>query len=346
MKTLSFAVAAGFIFCGCSSVVNSTLEPRDHLPKPGQVVSDIPYYLPKGKIIVAGTWNKEARLWDIKITPVIEADPSARYLADRHINILFDDDITISVDPNTGLLQTVNATTTDQSLNAIAGLISTAASALTFGAGLGPLPTGGATEQRMMDEFAEIKKGAFFSAFQVVLDDQGASKEAYVVSPDQETNKLYAKFNVVLSALDNNPGTDADAHSETNFPGILVRRMIPFSVRVTANVYTFDGKSMSPFTSPSQTVMLPDAKHDYCIELTRTPLVANTTKVSLVNGIPQTQQRVRPSIFMGIVGVPKTLLGALAPIPLQIRNDQLNLLNAQDKTLSAEQDIKKSSKPQ
>jgi hypothetical protein len=61
----------------------------------------------------------------------------------------------------------------------------------------------------------------------------------------------------------------------------------------------------------------------------------------LSNGTVSTLQRVRPSIVMGIVGVPQTLLKALAPIPLQIRTDQYNLISTQDKTLAAEADIKK-----
>jgi hypothetical protein len=342
-----FIVAAGFIFCGCGSIVNSVRESKEP-PMTGQVVSGIPYYLPAGKITVTGSWNKDTRLWDIKITPVIEADTSARYLVERHANILFDDDITISVDPNTGLLQTVNATSTDQSVNALAGLIGAAASALTFSAGLGPLPgAGGAVPLRAETEkeFAEIKSNAVFTTFQAVLRyNSGPTSSVYVVSPDLETNRLYAKFTFILSAADYDPSTRVAPNTKTNFPGILVRRLVPYSLTVKASIYNSDANPVGRFQTPPQIVMLPDQRHDYCLELSRAPLVSNTTKITLANGTVQTEQRVRPSVFMGIVGVPKTILSALCPIPLQIRNDQLNLLTAQDKTLAAEQDIKKLNK--
>jgi len=38
--------------------------------------------------------------------------------------------------------------------------------------------------------------------------------------------------------------------------------------------------------------------------------------------------------------VPQTLLKALAPIPLQVKTDQYNLVNTADKTLAAEADVK------
>jgi hypothetical protein len=334
----------GLLVSGCGSIVESVREPRK--PASGQVLSGTAYYLPKGKIKVTGAWNKEQRLWDISITPIIEADPSARYYVNRNVNVMFDDDITVAIDPSTGLLQTVNAASTDRTVDALAGLVSAAASGLTFGAGLGPVATGGAlAQEQQTNEFNQIKGNAFFSTFQTVLDAQGGSQVAYVMSPDPETNRFYAKFLINLVPLDPDPSNEKPTFSPTSVPGILVRRTIPNRVIVTASVYRHTGPPAATFGAPELTVMLPDEKHDYSVKFERAPFVSNTTKVTLVNGISQSQQRIRPSIVMGIVGLPKNILSALAPIPLQIRNDQVNLLTAEEKILTIRANIEKLQTP-
>ena len=47
--------------------------------------------------------------------------------------------------------------------------------------------------------------------------------------------------------------------------------------------------------------------------LDRSPFVKNGTQITLVDGVVQTITR--PSIILGIVGVPKTILEALVPLP-------------------------------
>jgi len=466
--TTTLSAVSLLVACGCGSIVNSVREAPE---KTGTTLTGSAYYLPRGRVLVAGTWNKDTRFWDIKVTPVVEADPEARYVAKRHVNGLFDDDITISVDPTTGLLQTANATSTDQTVNAMSALVSAAASALTFGAGLGPVSAAGGPAAAA--DFADVKAKAVQTWFQVSLEPTlaGGSKTVYLASTDAAPATLYAKVALSLTGLDPDyarapDGTAAPANG--SWPGIMVRRAVPFALNIKVSLYHPEADGTSPFSvgdikyltpmattlttparpidtwvqsrlsaatraklsaflapgaeeagvkaalvedlnrirdgtsiytpaqfagvtlraqtdtlraqvphegdlqrlnrllledaypsqlsrnaavtigaleSPPQTVMLPDQKHDYCLTLARTPLVTTTTKISLANGIPQSQQQVRPSIVMGIVGIPKTLLGALAPIPLQVRTDQMNLVTTQDKILTAQQDINKLNKP-
>jgi hypothetical protein len=133
-KFLTFAAA--LIAAGCGTVVTSTREtalPLAVTPYPG-----LAYYLPQGRVLVAGSWNKDARNWDLKITPLFEADSSARFVLNRKSNPWYDDDVTLAVDPTTGLLQTINAITTDQTANILGAVASAVGAALTFGASLGP----------------------------------------------------------------------------------------------------------------------------------------------------------------------------------------------------------------
>jgi hypothetical protein len=69
--------------------------------------------------------------------------------------------------------------------------------------------------------------------------------------------------------------------------------------------------------------------------------VSDETNVTLKDGMIQSIQQSRPSMVAGVVGIPKTILGALVPIPLQIRQSQSNNLQAIDNSLKAKVDIQK-----
>jgi hypothetical protein len=64
-----------------------------------------------------------------------------------------------------------------------------------------------------------------------------------------------------------------------------------------------------------QLIFLPDSRRDYFLPLDRSPFVKNDTQITLVDGIVQKVAVTRPSIILGIVGVPKTILEALVPLP-------------------------------
>jgi hypothetical protein len=102
---------------------------------------------------------------------------------------------------------------------------------------------------------------------------------------------------------------------------------------------TNDQYTVGDFTAPSQMVMLPDIKHDYYFTVVRAPLVTNNTKVALTNGMIQSLEEIRPSILLGVVGIPKTILGALVPIPLQIQQSQQNMVESIQKTIEAKEKI-------
>jgi len=88
--------------------------------------------------------------------------------------------------------------------------------------------------------------------------------------------------------------------------------------------------------------MLPDVnnKQNYILPINRRYLVQDKTNVTLKDGMIQSIQQVRPSMVAGIVGIPKSILSALVPIPLQIRQSQTNNLQAIDSSIKLKKEIK------
>jgi hypothetical protein len=103
------------LMTGCeTSMVTSRVEPK--VPANWSSANGVPYYLPKGRIQIDGTWSKDTHEWLVKVSSLIEADQSCRFYLKQKKNYLFDDDLTFSVDSNQ-LLQTVNGTSADKTVS-------------------------------------------------------------------------------------------------------------------------------------------------------------------------------------------------------------------------------------
>jgi hypothetical protein len=139
-KGTAKAVGVGMILgvCGCGSVVTSRLESEAlGLGKtPAKAIEGKSYCLPKGKVQIDITWNKDEAAWVVKIGTVFVPDGKP-YFLEIDKNPLFDvTGLKLAVNPDTLLLQTVAASSEDKT-GAIAGsLASIAASVLTFGTSL------------------------------------------------------------------------------------------------------------------------------------------------------------------------------------------------------------------
>jgi len=152
------------------------------------------YFLPKGSLKVMGVWNATTGFWDVTAASVIGPDPSSKpYRVERRVNAFFDDDLTIAADPTTGLLQTVNGTTTDQRVNAVASLAAAAVSAYGVPAAFAPAAARAEGALPQLD-----KKKFLFATFQSVLDPTNADHLAYVryASSNQV---LYAQYEMNLT---------------------------------------------------------------------------------------------------------------------------------------------------
>ena len=331
-------LALAGMMCGCGSIVKSTKETV--LPKTSDPLTGIRYYLPKGRVQVSAEWKVLIPGWEPTIKPLVEADPSACYRIERNINALFDDDITIQVDPMTGLLQSTSGTSSDQSVAALANLAAGAANALTFGANLGAALASGGTRGPLTAEelaaeraeFAEVTSHAVSSTFSVIVDPRHPKQIYYLVEPDSGSRpgeakgtKLYAKYVIELKRINEEPvQASGTSGAKTTLNGIVVRTPVPHYVTVTGTLYREGGHPM-PQQPTTQVVFLPDDDHDYFLPISRIPLVTTSTKVTLVIGMVQTLQRSRPSLINAIAGVPKNILSALIPLPLAVQQSNVQV---------------------
>jgi len=327
--------------CGCASVVNSTRE--TNLPRTTVPLEGIRYFLPKGEVQVSATWDNLIPGWEPKFTIITEPDPYYCYRLHYKRNVLFDDDVTIAVDPTSGLLCGVNATTTDQTVNSLGSLMASAGAALTFGTSLGPV-TSLAARGSENDEFQKIRENAYMSSFQVVIGTDQKIPPFYLVSPENaspatsgvtnasnreassKTASLYAEFDLTLTRIVTElPQTNVESAGKTKFDGIIVRTPVPFTLGIKETFFKPEDSYSTPhYAESSFTVLLPDEQHNYFLPISRRPFVTTSTKIILANGMIESYQQSRPSMVAGIVGIPRTILSALVPIPLEIRQSQAN----------------------
>jgi hypothetical protein len=337
----------------------------------------IPYYLPKGKIKLDCTWNTANSEWSVQISPWIEPD-SKRLLLSRKVNILFDDDILITTDSN-GLLQTVNGTTTDETVNSIGSLVAAAGSALTFGAGVAAeavhteavgLPAVQPPEYLYsfhdlidpeLSEYVTSPKEFYLkvpastlpgvsstgTTDQVLMSGPLSATDHRLVSPlatGTETKTITTTgtpevfrtlFSISVKPMDSGVGISGDACLSGANQGIIVR--VPARYEVTVEATPDGGETITQ----KQIILLPDPDHDYVLPISRVPLVATSTQVTLSGGMVQSLHVTAPSLAAGIVGIPKTILGMLAPIPGNVSQTQDTIY----KTQTDEITLKKAESP-
>jgi hypothetical protein len=350
---------------GCGSAL-VTYEDTDVSHK--KTAESMPYYLPKGRIEAAGAWSKDTNTFNITVTPLIEAEKGAPYWVKRNANPFFDDTITLTVNSK-GLLQTANVVTQDQTTAAVTSLVSAVGSALSFGAGLGP-----PMQKSLHGEDVPPPDAILPSVFQCSLDPESGlvSDPIWLEIPVPAGAMRKAVKFIVAAERVGSPAEMPSPSSGTKRPlsGIIVRLGIPYETTVTQAAFAQrlpavkeampakDGSTQPKegSTPPEDkwtltyerapapkrvVVLLPDKSHSYILPLSRTPTVGRETNVALVDGTVQTLTMKRESIALGIARVPQTILTALVPIPLNIRQTVTNNLQAVDNGLKAQADIKK-----
>lgn len=357
------AILSSLLPFGCTHVVTSEIPVRLSQVKTNYWVLDgLPYFLPKPKVHVDITWSKDENNWIVNVKPAIQPDDKSQFILRADSNALFDDDVTLSVDQN-GLLQTVNVMTTDKTVASIADLVAAIGNVFTFGAGLGPsimtkkkIETEAQLQCSYHGDFDlnknrdEIKlqtppmsKKVMIdkrdSAGKLVKDENGKPIQEPQDIPVQYSTKFKLEFKY-LGTPPTDKETPQDAYPIRGIVeespeilaihGIVVRTPVPYEFNVTVDNNT----------TQSTFIMLPDVKQTYILPINRRYLVQDKTNVTLKDGMIQSIQQVRPSMVAGIVGIPKSILSALVPIPLQIRQSQTSNLQAIDSSLKLKKEIK------
>lgn len=291
-----------FALLACGSIVSSTKStPQYSLTKQPIKVGDVIfYYLPTGIIKVDGTWE-QGKGWTVTVTPDIHPDSEQRYELALNQRYPFFDHTALLTTDNNGLLKTVNATSTDRTVDSAGALIGAAGQALQFAASLGG---------------ARALKAEPPPPFHVILNPFDSARRVarppgFVISVNAPSDMTKAR------------SEDEVYSREERYPGIMTRLPAVFTVTVQA----------SGGQAAETTVSLPDPRQQYLLTVPRGPLVTSETKVEFTNGMMVTRDMKRPSLAYAILGIPKTILSALVPIPGTVetaRNtriqNQINLL--------------------
>jgi hypothetical protein len=273
---MSFALGA------CGSIVSSRKSVSKYSEtRPIKIGDVIFYYLPTGVIKIDGIYDKD-KGWTVTVTPDIHADANHRYELSLNQRYPFFDHTAILTTDDKGLLKTVNATSTDRTVDAIGALIAAAGQVLQFAASLGARALGAEAPQPFhvtLNPFDPNKRSTAAAGFAISVS----------TPPEMEIAKMQ----------------DETSGDEDRYPGIMTRLTAPFTVTVKPQT----GEAAET------TVLLPDRRQRYLLTVPRGPLVTTETTVDFVNGSMVTRNMKRPSIAYGILGIPKNILSALVPIP-------------------------------
>ena len=342
------AIVAALALSGCTAVVSTRQDPlAARAPKNG-----FSYFLPKGKVLVTLTWNAQVRSWDVSPTLVYDADVTQRYNLDWKDNFCFDDDISLSEDPSTGLLQAVNANSTDQSVNTSGNFVGAARNLYPLGptiatvanyAGSGFTPSAYDALARRSPDSVSASSDSYPATAQVVVDASRLEHEAVLVaSPAGAPGpRIYAAVKVRLVkkyelGAEFPRDQDLAVPADGKAGGIVVRVPIPYELQVE-EILSGDGTfhdSTKPRTTCAiepRTVMLPDPEHNFLVPIKKRPLVADNVRVGLTNGMVQSLQQIRPSMVGAIIGVPRYLLTAIVPVPFEVKQNQQNVSDSESR---------------
>jgi hypothetical protein len=334
------AGVSAILTAGCGSVVESTEEA--HPPPSGSEMKGVAYWLPKAAIMIDGKWDKDNSDWTITVTPYIDADTTRHYRLTRKVNHLFEDNVTLEVDATTGLLQTVNATSEDKTAAIVAEGLAIAAKAMSFGAaGAGvAVTTRGYTKERTPAPAPCGDTVPFEGSFRYIIrssdlpsDERYTFTRTLVLSPPPtpsptptptptsaplgsaigvtaDSKSITKTYCIVVKREDKHDKDEIAKSIPNPTDGIVVRAPAPYRITMTQ----LDMKTNTERVA-EQLIFLPDTQRDYLLPLDRSPFVKNDTQITLVKGVVQKVTVSRPSIILGILGVPKTILDALVPLP-------------------------------
>lgn len=338
MRRGLWILAFGFLLGGCAAVTSTRQTPgADHGPRNG-----LSYFLPKARVIVGLTWNERLRSWDVTPTVVIEADPRARYNLDWSNSVLADKDTTVTVDPATGLLQTLDASTPGTNVNTVGALVGAEPNVLRLGTTTAPVSSYSGQGFSGEDYVAYVQKApatTFPANSQIVISDNGTG-DATVVLATPGKNPVYGAIRVRLvkqydlgAAFPQNRRQVLNEKNQGG--GIMVRVPIPYLLTVeetvSSDAHFGNGGTRYQCSIAPRMVMLPDSAHDFLYRVTSRPLVSDTTRIALTNGMIESLEQIRPSMLAAIIALPKYLILNVVPNPVQVTQSQQTISNAQSR---------------
>ena len=276
------------------------------------------YYLPQGKIRISGEWKNPGShaqsLFVVTISEELEADPTARYYLKPEVNVFYDNETALTVNAK-GLLTTADATSEDRTHAIVGSAASIATDALEFNATGG---TGGIAMQAVAEGKTQCRP------FNFVFDPADGNEKnriAHRIATCGFRLKVIEQESIGVPLPAQLSGS-----AEILTHGVVFRPLKPWRVIVDSN-----DDSVAALRE-SKLLHLPDKAHPLVLDYTRVPFVKKSTSVTFVDGTLRDYSRKIPSPVFGFLGIPQALLGAVAPLPLQLKQTQITNLRA-DETL-------------
>ena len=329
--------ALALALIGCGSVFTTSSEPIGSFPV--NALGSY-YFLPKTRIKIDGTPNKDSSSYAITVSQINEPDRNHRYFLLYHRNALAEDTYTVTVDGK-GLLQTLNLQAEDKTpaiINKIADTIVSGISAATNAMALEakkpcdstlPLP------QPFSIVFDPQDIGEYLDAQRVVNDFK------IDVFPPPESETTTSRSSSVGKQI--MPSTRSPSSVELkngSADGVFFHPPTTVTIKVTP-------KNACLRLAQITDIRIPDQHQLAVFDLRRMALVKRTTNLAFVEGNLTTVTETRPSQVLAAVTIPADLASKAAsavPSIIKIQNDTANAntnaeaakLNAQTALLNAE----------
>jgi hypothetical protein len=245
----------------------------------------------------------------ITITADITADTEGGCFVKRDSNYIYDDTIDIKIDGATGLLSTGDATSKDETAQVVSDIASTI----------------GMRNLMSKQPGLETKQGPYPKPFDVIFYPKGATlpNQGGGMTFEQAQTMLENcgfKLNDARVLSQENASGDAKVipgvqsspiHTEYH-DGVAFRIPMPYPISIQSE----PDKVQSMSISASRTLILPDPSHDYFLDYSRMPFVQKKTNIAFTNGMLTEYSQEVPSPIAGFLGIPKSIIQAVVPLPL------------------------------
>lgn len=320
----------------CGSIVSSSSTNPN--------TSGVAYMLPKALLPVELTEQAGVLMLAVK-DPLLIGDETKRYVLERSSNPFSSDNVQVTVDPNTSLLQAVKVDSTDQSLSTVVKLVSSlkaeaadvgATSNLVFRALLDPDHLNPKFNEDLMAAAGKYldNRQAIACASPESSDCKAVRKLIATVSD----RSLKVELSSAVGKVDSSASDGGKAQSVSCSPGLCYRQNQPY-------VLTLTGPN-----GESNTVMalLPNGSPTYILPVERWAFVKSTHDIKLKDGILQSVTTDRPSSALAVAGAPvdaaKAVFGAISEV-LQLKIDlsgkETALANAKVAEINAKSELDK-----
>jgi hypothetical protein len=337
---------------GCNTMTTRV----GRVDRAGRVAGNF-YYLPKGLFRIRGGYVDKEYAINVSVTYV--ADPRHRFYLAPQPNVFYDDEYKLQINAK-GLLDTVQVTAEDRTADIAGDLAQVAAGSLKFAAGadVGSLALHDLAAKNLepfdytfaIDEAPAVRRRLLARGFDLeIIAHQSAGAQPSGFAVDSMTaagGVIFRPARAYTVRLTDLPfrkrlaaeiARQAAAASKTASParqlgaapepeaqnGELERRPTA-TFQVVAAPHEHPTESLRIQT----TVLLPDEQTQLLFAFRRTPFIKRTDNLAFNDGMLTKIDGARPSPIVGFLQIPKKILGAIVPLPLELKNTQITNIKA------------------